>query len=68
MNGNNKSVNMTIPVSLSNRVDRECDKNGYSKSFAGKVGLFKFVEMTHEERIKTLQRLDEYNRSVKNNE
>ena len=62
MNGNNKSVNFTIPVPLSDRVDRECDKNGYSKSFAGKVGMFAFIKMTHEDRIKMLQELDEYNR------
>jgi len=64
MNGNNKSVYMTIPVHLNDRVDRECTKNGYSKSFSAKVGLFMFLEMTHEERIAALQKLDEYNRSV----
>jgi len=58
----NKAINTTIPILLKERLDRECSKNGYSKSFAFKIGLFAFLEMNHTKRIAVLQKYDEFHK------
>jgi hypothetical protein len=60
MNKKNITISGNIPVTLNERIKREREKNGYSKPFPMKIGLFLFLELTHAERIAAMQRLNEF--------